>query len=61
MRGKVVARIFPEPQWTSLLKHNDVDVCGGAGAERRRTFVLQLRITTPHYSHLILQMAVYAL
>ena len=33
----------------------------GAGAERRRTFVLQLRITTPHYGHLILQMAVYAL
>ena len=34
---------------------------GGAGAKRRRTFVLQLRITTPHYGHLILQMAVYAL
>ena len=34
---------------------------GGAGAERRHTFVLQLRITTPHYGHLILQMAVYAL
>ena len=33
----------------------------GASAERRRTFVLQLRITTPHYGHLILQMAVYAL
>ena len=25
---------------------------GGAGAERRHTFVLQLRITTPHYGHL---------
>ena len=34
---------------------------GGAGAERRHTFVLQFRITTPHYGHLILQMAVYAL
>ena len=34
---------------------------GGAGAERRHTFVLQLRITTPHYGHLILQMVVYAL
>ena len=36
-------------------------VVGGAGAERRHTFVLQLRITTPHYGHLILQMAAYAL
>ena len=34
---------------------------GGAGAERRRTFVLQLRITTLHYGHLVLQMDVYAL
>ena len=34
---------------------------GGAGAERRHTFVLQLRITTPHYGHLILQISVYAL
>ena len=34
---------------------------GGAGAEWRHTFVLQLRITTPHSGHLILQMAVYAL
>ena len=34
---------------------------GGAGAERRLTIVLQLHITTPHYGHLILQMAVYAL
>ena len=33
----------------------------GAGAQRRHTFVLQLGITTPHYGHLILQMAVYAL
>ena len=30
-------------------------------ARRRRTFVLQLRITTPHYGRLILQMAVYDL
>ena len=35
--------------------------CGGAGAEQRHTFVLQLCITTPRYGHLILQMAVYAL
>ena len=34
---------------------------GGTGAERRHTFVLQLRITILHYGHLILQMAVYAL
>ena len=34
---------------------------GGASAERRHSFVLQLCITTPHYGHLILQMSVSAL
>ena len=47
------------PLWIAPQKKRALS--GGAGAERRHTFVLQLRITTPHYGHLILQMAVYAL
>ena len=33
----------------------------GAGAGWRRTTAVKCRFTTPHYGHLILQMAVYAL
>ena len=47
------------PLWIAPQKKREPG--GGAGAKRRHTFVLQLRITTPHYGHLILQTAVYAL